>query len=197
MLKVAVIVGHNSVKQGAINLDGESEYSFNNDVAEQIKIISENYDDIDIKIFYREYKEEYFDSKGNYLTGKEIREVYNRVDEWGPDLSMELHFNSSSNPKHLGTEVLSSGSKKSLLFADIVCKKLYKCFNRKGRKGRRGVKIKKKGRGSISLLAGKAPAILTEPFFGSNQYDCMYADKTELAKAYFEGIVEYFNLEDL
>ncbi|MEP2184175.1 hypothetical protein, partial [Roseibium sp.] len=54
----------------------------------------------------------------------------------------------------------------------------------------RGVRFVGKGdRGGRSLWAGRAPAILTEPYFGSNKVECEAADacKAALAKAIYDG----------
>jgi len=163
MKKIAVIIGHNPIHQGAeaIAPIGKSEFDFNSELANLIEQESINFP-FEIELFYRKFKNSYT---------KEIKEVYKLVDLSKCDYSMELHFNSAVFTVS-GSEVLSSGSKKSKHFARLIQKEQVKLFDRT-KKENRGVKIRKKGsRGYLSLISGKAAAIIVEPFFGSNRKDC-------------------------
>ncbi|MGB5819453.1 MAG: N-acetylmuramoyl-L-alanine amidase [Saonia sp.] len=173
MKKIAVVVGHNRRWQGAqaIAPINKSEFDFNSDLARIMMTDSVNYT-LEIRVFYREYL-------GSY--SKEIQKVYGQVDAWGADYSMELHFNSAVFTA-AGSEVFSSGSQGSLQFARLAQKELVALFNRSG-KNDRGVKIRRKGsRGYLSLVSGKAPAILVEPFFGSNRGDVQQIHSLGLQK---------------
>jgi len=155
-MKLAIVVGHNHVAQGAVRPDtGETEYVWNLDLARMIEDEAQDFREIQVKVFKRQPARSYTE---------EIGRVYDQVDFWDADTSCELHFNSHTSRIATGTEVLSSGSRKSLAFAEAMQGRLIEALNLRDR----GVKIRRSGRGSESLMSGQAPAILIEPFFGSS-----------------------------
>ncbi|WP_299933679.1 N-acetylmuramoyl-L-alanine amidase [uncultured Pelagimonas sp.] len=156
MKKLAIVVGHNSVSQGAIRIDTqETEFVWNSRLAKLLKANGEAFG-LDIKIFHRI-------AGGGYA--REIARVYDEVDRFKPEASIELHFNGSDNPSASGSEVLSSGTALSLRLAAAVQREIVASLGLRDR----GVKtIGGKSRGGKSLYSGKAPAILIEPFFGSS-----------------------------
>ena len=156
MLKLAIVVGHNAKRQGAVRPDtGETEFQWNTGLAELIEEEACLFPQIEVKTFFRTHC-------GSYR--REIEAVYDQVDEWGADLSNELHFNSHSSRSATGSEVLSSGSVASMKYATALQDRFVLALDLKDR----GVKIRRSGRGSESLMSGKAPAVLIEPFFGSS-----------------------------
>ncbi len=109
--KLAVVIGHNSRQQGAVRKDtGVSEYIWNGKLADIMESLAGEFG-IEVKVFRREYV-------GSY--SREIDAVYGKVDRWGPDGSLELHFNGNDDPKASGTEMLSSGTARSLALAQCV-----------------------------------------------------------------------------
>jgi len=183
-MKLAIVIGHNSSGQGAERCDlRQSEYEWNGGLAEAMEAIAHLYG-IEAKIFRRP-------AGVGYST--EIARVYGEVDDWGADASMELHFNAASATA-TGCEMLSSGTPASLALAGAVQDAVLARFGLRDR----GVKILKSGdRGHASVVAGAAPAIITEPFFGSNASDCAVigADVEDLAAAQMAGVAEYFGAE--
>ena len=181
-MKLAVVVGHNSQAEGAWGVAplGNSEFDWNSEVAKQMQRLGGDYG-LEVRPFYRE---------GGVGYSTEIDRVYRQVNDWGADASMELHFNSYRYTS-TGTETLSSGSKKSMALAEAVQASMLKHLGLKDR----GVKVKKRtDRGGRSLFAGRAPAILVEPFFGSNRSDCEAANRLGVvgfAKMYLEGARDY------
>ena len=178
--RIALVVGHNLERQGSKNTLGQTEYTFNSWVAYEMMNL---YKDSPMSVFFR-------------LTGlpfnKEIRSVYSQVDEWGADISIELHFNSFHIPEVKGTEVLSSGSEKSMQLAECFMDEIFKQYRTTAQEYR-GVKIPtKKEAGWKNLHVGKAPAIILEPFFGSNKEDCeLFSNPAKLAKTYINAIEIY------
>ena len=158
MKKLAVVVGHNSRSQGAVRPDtGESEYVYNGKIAAYMEKIGREYG-LNVKVFFREPGVGY---------RKEIQNVYRDVDKWGAEGAVELHFNASGNPSASGTETLTSGSAGSVAMAEAVQMELVEELGLRDR----GIKVRNsrtKGRGYQSLVAGKCPAILTEPFFATS-----------------------------
>ncbi|MET1412617.1 N-acetylmuramoyl-L-alanine amidase [Roseibium sp. HPY-6] len=186
-LRVGIVVGHNSHGQGAYATSpiDESEYPFNTAVAELMAEYASEYE-IETAIFYRRYA-------GSY--SKEIDTVYAETDAWGAEVTIELHFNSVGNSSVRGSEVLASRSTASQSLAEFAQDELVGLFGRTGNADR-GVKVRQPGgeRGWRSLYAGRAPAILVEPFFGSNKDDrnlMAQIGKPALAEAYLSALASY------
>jgi N-acetylmuramoyl-L-alanine amidase len=172
MIKLAIVVGHNEQAQGAVRAaDGVTEFAWNSDLAR----IMHDLAPADTAVFYRR------------AGPNEIRDAYRMVDQWGPSRSVELHFNSFTDPSAGGTETLyaeSSGAGHHLA-VDVQAAMVEALGLRN-----RGLKpTPRSGRGGASLHAGRAPAVLVEPYFGSNPTECAIADqrKTTLAVAILRG----------
>ena len=170
--RIAIVIGHNSKAPGAIRVsDGVSEYVWNSRLADEIQ----NLNPTTVRVFRR---------KPNPSYTAEIRLVYAEVDAWSAEVSCELHFNAFTAAS-TGTETLyatSAGKKVAMAVQAQMVSAL-------GLKDR-GLVHRASGRGSESLLAGKAPAILVEPYFGSNPTDCARADENfvTLARAIYAGL---------
>lgn len=177
-MKIAIVIGHNSASQGAVRVtDKRSEYDWNSQLANLIRA----HDPASVRIFKRT-------STGGYSA--EIDRVYAEVDAWGADCSIELHFNASGTASASGGETLSSGSTRSLALAKAVSGAVRGALGNKDR----GVKVvSRTDRGGRSLWQGRAPAVLAEPYFGSNAGDCEAATKhmDELAEAYYRAAVTF------
>ena len=172
-MKIAIVVGHNSRRMGAYSphLKG-SEFPFNSEASELIEPGPHT-----VKTFFRDPS-----VRGYY---SEILDCYGRCDDWGAEATVELHFNSATPTAH-GTETLSSGSTGSMELARVFQATMIEGLGLRDR----GIKVRRSGRGSLSLLAGQAPAILTEPFFGSNADDCKGMTPAKLAKVYSAAIAK-------
>jgi len=178
-MKLAIVVGHNSKSQGAVRPDtGESEYTYNHRMARYMESLS---DSVEVKMFLRV-------PGGGYT--REIGRVYRQVDDWGADASIELHFNAAGDPRASGTETLSSGTSNSITLAEEVQMEMVEELGLRDR----GIKIRNnrtKGRGYRSLVMGRAPAIITEPFFATSSKGRQATDSTleqqKLAEAILEG----------
>ena len=183
-MQFSIIVGHTKTQPGFVSpYLKQSEYDWNRDLADRIKIKSGN---LKVKIFYRD------------VVG--IAGAYKASDEWGAHASVELHFNASHNATSTGSGVLYlAGSSKGKAFAQHLQSQLKKVLSLPDwPKGCGGVVTPfqasgKQERGRTSLSAGKAAAALVEPFFGSNPSDCKAADllKDDLAHAYCEAFRAY------
>ena len=181
-MKIAIVIGHNSKAQGAVRTtDGRTEFDWNSELA---GLIAEHNPDC-VRVFRRE-------RGGGYSA--EIDRVYTKVDAWGANASIELHFNGSNNPKATGGETLSSGSQGSMALAKQIRLRVSNIM----RNTDRGIKIKRRHeRGGRSLWQGRAPAVLVEPYFGSNAAECLTAQMNmdELAEAYYRGAVAFLGKE--
>ena len=173
-MRIAIVVGHNARSQGAVRVtDGVSEFEWNGDLAEMVKECSPEH----VRIFHRR-------ADAGYTA--QINRVYGEVDAWGADVSLELHFN-AARKRAKGCETLSSGTSGSLLLARELQSATVADLPVRDR----GVKLRPRGegRGWRSLWAGKAPAVITEPYFGSNAGECAMADdfKEVLAETTFQA----------
>jgi N-acetylmuramoyl-L-alanine amidase len=155
-MDLAIIVGHNSERQGAVRPDtGETEFVWNGRLARRMQTIAAHYG-INARVFYRT-------PAGGYSA--EIRRVYAETDRWGADATVELHFNGADSPEATGTETLTSGTALSLRLAEHVQREMVIALGLRDR----GIKTRAgSDRGGMSLISGRAPAILVEPFFGSS-----------------------------
>lgn len=177
-MKLAVIVGHNARSQGAVRTDtGETEYNFNGRIAQLMAQHAPR--DMTVRIFWRR-------PGGGYQA--EIERVYDAADAWGADATVELHFNSAATPAASGTEMLSSGTRRSLDLSQAIHEEVMATLGLRDR----GVKTRRDSdRGGASLWSGKAPATLVEPFFGSARGDTAKIDTPDeeeaLALAYLRG----------
>jgi N-acetylmuramoyl-L-alanine amidase len=127
-------------------------------------------------------------SGGGYAA--EIDRVYAQVDAWGAACSVELHFNGSENPATKGCLTLTSGTTKSLALAKQIHSRLVRVMGGEDD----GIRtIGRHDRGGRSLWQGKAPAIMTEEYFGSNAAECIRAEThmDELAEAIYRGCTAF------
>lgn len=181
MSKIAIVIGHNSKAQGALRVtDGRTEFDWNGELAALIQMHDPN----SVRVFRRE-------AGGGY--SREIDRVYAEVDAWKADLSIELHFNGSANPQANGGLTLSSGTTGSLRLARAVRERAHIALGNHDR----GIEIRQRhDRGGRSLWQGKAPAVMTEPYFGSNAGECVTAQMCmdELAEAYFRAARSFLSV---
>ncbi|MBL4898116.1 MAG: N-acetylmuramoyl-L-alanine amidase [Colwellia sp.] len=177
-MKIAIVIGHNARAQGAVRItDGVPEFQWNSHLAELIQEI----DPASVRVFRRV-------AGGGY--SREIGRVYAEVDAWGADVSIELHFNGSPDSSAEGCLTLSSGTSGSMALAGAVQRRMLAVMQNEDD----GILVRgRKARGGRSLWAGKAPAILAEPYFGGNARFCHVADarKDQLAEAIYEGAVAF------
>lgn len=176
--KLAVVVGHNHQSQGAHSKTlGSSEWPFNKQVAERMEGYAGEFN-AELRVFFRE-------PVGNVR--KEIRTAYEKIDAWGADLSLELHFNGGPASAS-GSEMLYwHKSSKGRALAEEVQAAVLSTYGLRDR----GPKPVQPGQaGAISVSAGVAPALVTEPFFGSNAGDASQIKAKgidALAKTYLSG----------
>lgn len=177
-MKIAIVVGHTSKLQGAVRrADGVTEFVWNSDLADKIKQIGGE----TVGVFFRDPS----------LGGRAgILRAYRAADDWGADCAIGLHFNSHGDPDAEGAETLSSGSVSSRALCDLLQSAMVRALDARDR----GVKVRKAGeRGAISLLAGRAPAAIVEPYFGSNPERAKIADarKDDLARAIYDAAASF------
>lgn len=175
--KVAVVVGHTAGSKGAKSPYLPDEYDFNLEVANKLKKHNCNYD----VYTHRTY------SVGYYNMWKETA---NKINSKDYDLVIELHYNAAS-PKAHGTETLYYfNSKKGKAYAQIFSETISEDFGTKLR-GIQGAKplVNKNDRGFYAVYLPKPPALIVEPFFGSNEEESvLFKDTDKYAESLHKAI---------
>jgi len=168
-MKIALIVGHNQTLQGAINYLGESEFQFNLKVCQYIY---ENSNKENISVFLKD---------ADYVE---------RINDYHPDLIVELHFNAFTT-EILGSEALVlKGDDKSQLEAHNLLNKFKDEFDIKVR----GIKYLQKYHRGFKNFQGldHFPMVLFEPCFANFKTK----DSTKIMenwKEYAQFFIEYFD----
>lgn len=173
-MRIALVIGHHKKSKGAMSKLGLREWDFYNEVVEHLG---------DVNVFYHD------ENISGYTT--RIKNTANKLNKIDFDLVIELHFNAAASPQANGCETLyyfasKKGKEYALLFSQTVT-------NHTGIKTRNGglkALTNRKDRGFASVYYPKAPTILIEPFFGSNQGDC---DKIKDAKNMAQIIKQFLN----
>ena len=179
---IALCIGHSRQgDSGASSVDGTTEYDYNCDLAQQISIKTRQ----DIRI-YNTYH-------GNGYTSA-MRWLARKLKSDGAEFAIELHFNAAS-PSATGHEWLywntsENGRRLARSLRDSMEDSFPQLTSR-------GIKGRGKGaRGASFLRLTHCPAVIAEPFFGTNKDDwhLATAHKDGLATAITGGIVLYNEL---
>lgn len=158
MNKIAIIVGHAPESKGACSKWLSPEFDYNKKVADELKKLNPE--------LYTIYTHDSY--SGGYY--KMQQSAADKINKENFDLVMELHYNSSLSPKSNGTEACYwFASKKGKEYAHIITEEISKAFQTKNR-GIRAL-ANKNDRGYWFTYLMKAPAIIVEPFFGTNEFD--------------------------
>lgn len=179
MSTFALCVGHSRVgDRGAINTRGVSEHAFNAPLAERVaELLRES-----------GHKAHVIKSYDAVDYGTAMRWVANKVGRLRADAAVEFHFN-SAGPSAEGYEYLFWGSSKR-------SEKLATCFLQAHRASypravNRGILARNaKHNGAGFLRRTPCPAVILEPFFGSNAKETeIYSDSRELlASTYADAL---------
>lgn len=181
-MRIAIVVGHNAVAQGARRVtSGLTEYTWNGRLAE---VIEARAAPGEVRVFRRAA------NPGGYRA--ELGAVYAAVDEWGADVSAELHFN-AGGVGATGTETWYASAAgaavaRRLQAAMVAVLGLRdRGIRRAGAEAGPGIDGT---RGYLSLVSGRAPSVLIETHFGSSAGDIAAVDTAglSLADAILQGL---------
>ena len=188
MKNVAVVIGHTMNRPGANSYNNfiEREWYFNKSVMLEMMVLEQF--DICYDV-YMHYEDDYVER---------IEQLVDRMEEYGRkyDLVIEMHYNSSSNEEAGGCECLFYHTNEDTKrFSEIFCKNISEQFHVRNR-GARPIK-RKAQRGGRFIIETPYPAVILEPFFGSNKLEVLgfFLNQDKLAKSYHETICEYFNIK--
>ena len=179
---IALCVGHSRQgDSGAASVDGTTEWDYNCDLAE--KIASKTRQDVRV---YNAYEGRGYTSAMRWLAKKLKKD--------GAEFAIELHFNaagaSATGHEWLYWDTSEKGRRLARSLRDSM-EDAFPQFTS------RGIKARGKGsRGASFLRLPHCPAVIAEPFFGTNQDDWQLAKdhRDGLATAITGGIVLYNEL---
>jgi len=174
-MKIALCIGHNEEKRGAVGSESISEWSFNNEfVNDLLKELKDS--EHEFKAFTRLPLDGYT---------KQMDKLHSDLDKWGTHLAVSFHFNASEMDAN-GHEVLYY-SPTGLKYASL----LNSHFNNFLDNRDRGCKKKNVSeRGGQFLCRGNYICILPEPFFAKYQY--RYIRDGIRREALIQAYVEFF-----
>lgn len=163
-MKIAAVIGHTEKSKGAYSKHFKlREFDFYTKVAELLE---------GVDIYTHD------SSISGYVTRqKATAAILNSKDY---DLVIELHFNHFSDASANGCETLYYfKSKHGKYYAELFSEVLNDYTGIKLRNGGIKALANRRDRGFAAVFYPKAPAILIEPFFGSNKTDCEKIESIE------------------
>lgn len=182
---IAICVGHSRYgDNGAVSVGGVTEHAFNSGVAKELRLM----------LAERQIDSVVIDDYEGRNYSEAISWVAGRVKSLGATLAIELHFNSATASAHgyeflcWGTSV--KGRKLALAFADAY-RDLFPQAT--ARRDRGTYPVSSSARGAQFLRKTHCPALICEPFFGSNQHEWTIArnDPARIAEAYADAIENF------
>jgi N-acetylmuramoyl-L-alanine amidase len=180
---IALVIGHDPKEHGAVGTcrasDGKeikvSEYAYNVVVGSKVRALLAADQDLRVHDVRRHLRGGYM-GMVKFVNGLKV------------DFALELHFNAAENPQAHGCEMLFwHRSEKSRAFAGVLQEAVTGAMQAHDR----GIKpIIQGGRGAPFLNRTAMPAVIAEPFFGSNFSEMQKAmdNVDRLAAAYAAGL---------
>lgn len=185
MAKIALCVGHSrrGDRTGAINTSSVSEYAFNRHLARlTAAILRERGHD---PLVVDDYTKQGYSAAMCWLA--------DAVKDFGADVAVEFHFN-SAGPFATGHEWLYWHTS---VRGAVLAKCFDKCFRKAFPQAKaRGAKpADDEDRGGGFLRRTHCPAVICEPFFGSNKEETDHYTKRSalVAQTYADALDRYFN----
>jgi N-acetylmuramoyl-L-alanine amidase len=186
---IAICIGHSrSGDSGAVSVTGTTEHTFNTKIGNQVAaLLADIGQPVEVITHY----------EGNGYTAAQ-RWLGDYLKQRNATLAIELHFNSSDNPKAQGFEYLHhEDSHRGAALARCLIDSHRARFP--GSVSRGLQPIAPGGRGFEFLKRTPCPAVICEPFFGSNEAEwTLYSKETgrnRLAESYAIGIRSFLNLK--
>jgi N-acetylmuramoyl-L-alanine amidase len=182
MKRVVIDIGHRAAAPGACSVKFKiCEFKFNSEVADKLKEMLDKNNICETVVTSR-------DANTDSQTL-----LANKINALNGHFVVSLHCNAAT-PQAQGTEMLyANSSARSKMFAEIFQKYVLQAYRFRDRKA---LARKKTDRGGALLHLVKAPIVLTEPFFLSNDTETekVLNDKDLLVNAYYKSIVEILEL---
>ena len=185
-MKIGIFVGHSRKgDQGAVSIGSVSEFVFNLAVAENLRS----------ELTARGIASEVVHWYGGNSYGAAMSWVGKKCREAGFTAAIELHFNAASAPQANGHEFLFyNGSQKGCHLAAALAESFQHHFPFSRPRAEGGLLRRTAAdRGSLFLRKTPCPAVILEPFFGSNseEWDYFSANKKLLAISYADALAAW------
>ena len=180
---VGICVGHSRIgDKGAVGLSGLSEWQYNKTIAELLSI----------ELKKRNVKSVVFSTYQGTGYGSAMAWIATQLNVFKVDFAVELHFNSADSPLANGYEFLYWHKSKR---SKQICELFRMVFNKKyPNNNDRGIKaLNQESRGALFTRLTSMPAVILEPFFGSNKREWEYFSESrgammDLVNAYADAI---------
>ena len=177
---IGICVGHSRKgDNGAVSTSGASEWQYNKKVAESLRS----------ELKKRNINAVVFSNYEGSTYGSAMSWICTQLILFNVNLAVERHFNSSSDPKANGYEFLYWGNSTK---GRKICQLFQQVFNQRYPKNKdRGIKPLNLGsRGALFTRLTNVPAVILEPFFGSNPSEWATFGETipALGEAYADAI---------
>lgn len=180
---VAICVGHSRIGDtGARSVGGCNEWIYNRAVAQELQSELEHHG-IKATIISEYPRKTYLGA----MTWLRIQ-----LDHIGATLAIELHFNAADNPDAQGFEYLHAGSPRGMhLAACLIHAHSQNIPLTQRNRGMKAVGRAERGGGFLHRIT--QPAVICEPFFGTNpdEWNFYRSNANQLAKSYAAGIARY------
>jgi N-acetylmuramoyl-L-alanine amidase len=168
MNKIAVVVGHDKIEQGAYsNLLKQSEFAYHSEVVKHLPF----------DVYYRDEKLKTY--------GAKIRDLAKRINAKKYNLVIELHYNSFNGVANGCEALYFRGSKMGQRWAEIYVDRIVNEYGNNPRGAKPKVET---DRGGLFLKLIDAPCLILEPFFGDNKEALLFKDH----KKYAELLIKTF-----
>lgn len=171
-MKTVLILGHNARDKGAYSPYLKmSEYDYWGEVVKGL----------DIPVLRRNPNRGY---------GLEMREMLSRLEQIEYDVAIELHFNSAISNANGAEVLIYRGNTTSKTLATKFLKKL----EARGHRNRGIIEVshERERNGAYGICNSKGYYLLIEPFFGSNEKDCIsVGEMREILKEWIEEVEEW------
>jgi N-acetylmuramoyl-L-alanine amidase len=162
MNKIAIVVGHDSIEQGAFsNLLKKSEFAY---YSELVKLLP-------FDIYYRS-------TKGGYKS--KMEELAKQINGKGYNAVIELHYNSFNGVANGSEALYFNGSNIGKRYAEILAEGVAKEYGSTRRGAKAISQTNDRGYWFLKLMDG--PAVIYEPFFGDNAEAIKFKDVNKHAK---------------
>jgi N-acetylmuramoyl-L-alanine amidase len=179
---VAICVGHSRAgDKGAVNAEGVSEWAFNQPLAKRVCGLIEEAGHSAVLI-------DHYEGSGY---SPAMFWLARRLKELKVDVAIELHFN-AAGPLATGYEFLHwFCSPKGVSLGHKMLREFTKAFPEQRNRGLKSIDAA--DRGGLFLRKSHCPALICEPFFGSNAKDTAFfsARMEELAVVYAAGVINW------
>lgn len=168
-MKTVLIIGHNARDKGAYSPYLKmSEYDYWGEVVKGL----------DVPVLRRNANRGY---------GLEMREMLSRLEQIDYDIAIELHFNSAISNANGAEVLIYKGNKKAKILAQNLLDRLVD----KGHRDRGIIEVshERERNGAYGICNSKGYYLLIEPFFGSNEKDCIpVGEMREILKEWIEEV---------